>query len=72
VDNPAATGFLLLAVAYGPGCRSVASALRRIYRDVRYVMPFLVQFWMFASPEAYPSSLVRALAVALRLNPMMV
>ena len=34
------------------------SALNAIYRDVRYVLPFLVQFWMFASPVAYPSSLV--------------
>jgi lipopolysaccharide transport system permease protein len=34
------------------------SALNAIYRDVRYVLPFLVQFWMFASPVVYPSSLV--------------
>ena len=34
------------------------SALNAIYRDVRYVVPFLVQFWLFASPVAYPSSLV--------------
>ena len=34
------------------------SALNALYRDVRYVVPFLVQFWMFASPVAYPSSLV--------------
>jgi lipopolysaccharide transport system permease protein len=34
--------------------------MNAIYRDVRYVVPFLVQFWMFASPVAYPSSLVPA------------
>jgi len=34
------------------------SALNALYRDVRYVIPFLVQFWMFASPVAYPSTLV--------------
>jgi lipopolysaccharide transport system permease protein len=34
------------------------AALNAIYRDVRYILPFLVQFWMFASPVAYPSSLV--------------
>lgn len=28
------------------------------YRDVRYTLPFLLQFWMFVSPVAYPSSLV--------------
>lgn len=34
------------------------SALNALYRDVRFVMPFLVQFWMLASPVAYPASLV--------------
>lgn len=34
------------------------SALNVKYRDVRYVIPFLVQFWLFASPVAYPVSLV--------------
>ena len=29
-----------------------------LYRDVRYAVPFFVQLWMFASPVAYPSSLV--------------
>ncbi len=35
------------------------AALNVQYRDVRYVIPFVVQFWMFATPIAYPSSLVR-------------
>jgi len=30
----------------------------RFNRDVRYVIPFVMQFWMFASPVAYPSTLV--------------
>ncbi len=34
------------------------SALNVQFRDVRYVVPFLVQFWMFATPIAYPSSLL--------------
>jgi len=34
------------------------SALNVQYRDVRYVVPFLVQFWLFATPIAYPSSLL--------------
>jgi lipopolysaccharide transport system permease protein len=34
------------------------SALNVRYRDVRYTLPFLVQLWLFASPVAYPSSLV--------------
>lgn len=50
--------FLLLAVATALGVGLWLSALNAIYRDVRYAVPFLVQFWMFASPVAYPSSLV--------------
>ncbi len=34
------------------------SALNVLYRDVRYVIPFVVQLWLFISPVAYPSSLV--------------
>ena len=50
--------FLLLAVLTALGVGLWLSALNAIYRDVRYVVPFLVQFWMFASPVVYPSSLV--------------
>jgi len=49
---------LLLAVATALGVGFWLSALNALYRDVRYVTPFLIQFWMFASPVAYPSSLV--------------
>ena len=52
--------FLLLAVLTALGVGLWLSALNAIYRDVRYVVPFLVQFWMFASPVVYPSSLVPA------------
>jgi lipopolysaccharide transport system permease protein len=50
--------FTLLAVMTALGVGLWLSALNAMYRDVRYVVPFLVQFWMFASPVAYPSSLV--------------
>jgi lipopolysaccharide transport system permease protein len=50
--------FLLLAVLTALGVGLWLSTLNALYRDVRYVVPFLVQFWMFASPVAYPSSLV--------------
>jgi lipopolysaccharide transport system permease protein len=50
--------FLLLSIATALGVGLWLSALNAIYRDVRYVLPFLVQFWMFASPVAYPASLV--------------
>jgi lipopolysaccharide transport system permease protein len=52
--------FLALAILTGLGVGLWLSALNAMYRDVRYVVPFLVQFWMFASPVAYPSSLVPA------------
>ena len=55
-----APAFLLLAVLTALGVGLWLSALNAIYRDVRYVVPFLVQFWMLASPVAYPSSLVSA------------
>jgi lipopolysaccharide transport system permease protein len=50
--------FLLLAILTALGVGLWLSALNAIYRDVRYVLPFLVQFWMFASPVVYASSLV--------------
>lgn len=63
--------FLLLAVLTALGVGLWLSALNAIYRDVRYVVPFLIQFWMFASPVAYPSSLVPERWRALYgLNPM--
>ena len=52
--------FLLLAITMALGIGLWLSSLNALYRDVRYVTPFLVQFWMLASPVAYPSSLVPA------------
>jgi lipopolysaccharide transport system permease protein len=52
--------FLLLALATALGVGLWLSALNALYRDVGYVLPFVVQFWMLASPVAYPSSLVPA------------
>ncbi len=63
--------FTLLAVLTALGVGLWLSALNALYRDVRYVVPFLVQFWMFASPVAYPSSLVpEKLRWLYGLNPM--
>ncbi len=50
--------FLLLAVLTALAVGLWLSALNAVYRDVRYVLPFLIQFWMFASPVAYPASLI--------------
>jgi lipopolysaccharide transport system permease protein len=52
--------FLLLALLTALGVGLWLSALNAIYRDVRYVLPFLVQFWLFASPVVYASSLIPA------------
>jgi lipopolysaccharide transport system permease protein len=51
-------GFVLLTVLTALAVGLWLSALNALYRDVRYILPFLVQLWMFASPVAYPSSLV--------------
>ena len=51
---------LLLAMATALGVGLWLSALNALYRDVGYVLSFVVQFWMLASPVAYPSSLVPA------------
>jgi lipopolysaccharide transport system permease protein len=50
--------FLLLTVVTALAMGLWLSALNAIYRDVRYVVPFLVQSWLFASPVAYPSTLI--------------
>jgi lipopolysaccharide transport system permease protein len=50
--------FILLALATSLGVGLWLSALNVEYRDVRYVVPFLTQIWMYATPIAYPSSLL--------------
>jgi lipopolysaccharide transport system permease protein len=50
--------FLLLAVMASLGTGLWLSAMNVQFRDVRYTVPFLTQFWLFATPIAYPSSLL--------------
>jgi lipopolysaccharide transport system permease protein len=50
--------FLLLALITSLGVGLWLSALNVEYRDIRYVVPFLTQLWLFATPIAYPSSLL--------------
>jgi lipopolysaccharide transport system permease protein len=50
--------FVLLAIATALAVGLWLSSLNVKYRDVRYTIPFLTQFWLFATPVAYPSSLV--------------
>lgn len=57
--NLLAAPLLLLAVMFAAlGVGTLLAALTVAYRDFRYVIPFLIQFWMFATPVVYPASLV--------------
>jgi lipopolysaccharide transport system permease protein len=49
---------LLLALVTALGVGLWLTAMNVQFRDVRYTVPFLVQAWMFATPIAYPSSLL--------------
>jgi len=62
---------LLLALAIALGSGLWLAALNVRYRDVRYAVPFLTQIWLFATPIAYPSSLLGdPWRVVYALNPM--
>ncbi len=62
---------LLLAVATAAAVGVWLCAFSVRYRDVRYVIPFAIQLWMFATPVAYPASLVpERWRAVYALNPM--
>ena len=62
---------LALAVITALGVGLWLSALNVEFRDVRYVVPFIVQFWLFMTPIAYPSSLLsEPWRTLYALNPM--
>ena len=50
--------FLILTCGTALGVGLWLSAMNVKFRDVRYTVPFLTQFWLFATPIAYPSSLL--------------
>lgn len=50
--------FVLLALVTSLSVGLWFAALNVRYRDVRYVVPFVTQLWLFATPIAYPSSLL--------------
>jgi len=63
--------FFLLSFITALGVGLWLAALNVEYRDVRYTVPFLTQFWMFATPIAYPSSLLHEpWRTVYGLNPM--
>jgi lipopolysaccharide transport system permease protein len=63
--------YLLLAVITALTASVWTAALNVEYRDVRFVLPFAIQFWLFATPVAYPASLVpERWRMLYGLNPM--
>jgi lipopolysaccharide transport system permease protein len=63
--------FLALAIAAALGVGIWFAALNALYRDIQYTVPFLVQLWLFATPVAYPTSIVPARwRLLYGLNPM--
>jgi lipopolysaccharide transport system permease protein len=50
--------FLILEIATALGIGLWLAAMNVQFRDIRYLLPFLTQFWLFATPIAYPSSLL--------------
>lgn len=63
--------FVAMAVAVAFGIGSALGALNVLYRDVRYLVGFLAQLWLFATPVAYPANLIpEHLRWLAALNPM--
>jgi lipopolysaccharide transport system permease protein len=62
---------ILIALAAAIGVSAFLSAVNVRYRDVRYIVPFAVQMWMFITPVVYPSSLLsQPLRTIAAINPM--
>jgi homopolymeric O-antigen transport system permease protein len=63
--------FVLVAMATAFGVGAWLAALNVKYRDIRFVVPFLLQLWLFASPVVYSSELLEGrLRELYYLNPM--
>jgi lipopolysaccharide transport system permease protein len=63
--------FILLALITSLGIGLWLSALNVKYRDVRHAVPFITQFWLVATPIAYPSTLLaEPWRTVYGLNPM--
>jgi lipopolysaccharide transport system permease protein len=61
---------LLIMVLLTTGVSMFMAALNVRYRDVKYVLPFLIQIWMFATPIIYPATMIPArFRRLLALNP---
>ena len=65
---------VLLALVTALGVSLWLSALNVLYRDVQYIIPFVIQLWMFISPVMYPTDKIATypdwVQVIYNLNPM--
>jgi lipopolysaccharide transport system permease protein len=62
---------ILVAAAAALGVSAALSAINVRYRDVRYVVPFGIQLWLFATPVAYSASLLdQPWRTVAAINPM--
>lgn len=50
--------FVIMAAAVATGVGGALGALNVLYRDVRHLVGFLAQIWLFATPVAYPANLI--------------
>jgi lipopolysaccharide transport system permease protein len=64
--------FVMMSILAALGAGLWLSALNVKYRDVRYLLTFLVQFWFFITPVIYPASMVKTAwkRILLGANPM--
>lgn len=66
-----AVAFVLLALVAAIGVGTLLAAVNVRYRDVRFIVPFLIQIWLFASPVAYSADSIHGwLRTLYGLNPM--
>jgi len=62
---------VLMTIALAMSVGLALASLMALYRDVKHVLPFLVQLWMFSTPIVYPTSLLpQRVRWAVGLNPM--
>jgi lipopolysaccharide transport system permease protein len=64
---------VVLIIITSLGIGLILSALNVYYRDVQYIVPFLIQLWMYATPIIYP---IEMIPIRFRwlygLNPMVI
>jgi lipopolysaccharide transport system permease protein len=66
-----APAFVVLALVAATAVGTLLAAVNVRYRDIRFIVPFLVQIWLFASPVAYASGAIHGtLRTLYGINPM--